>query len=83
MIRLNIKKDGKITVKSFYKKIDLTSYVLDKIGTDHSIGNFTDCSNKIWNLNVGQSIYVRDIKISISGKSPYHNTEHGKQMYGS
>jgi len=83
MIRINIKKDGKITTKSFNKKIDLTSYVLDKIGTDHSIGNFTDCSNKIWNLNVGQSINVRDIRISISGKSPYHNTEHGKQMYGS
>ena len=69
MIRINIKKDTKITVKSFSKKIDLKSYVLDKIGTDHSIGNFTDCSNKIWNLNVGQSINVRDIKISMAGKS--------------
>ena len=69
MIRINIKKDTKITVKSFVKKIDLKSYVLDKIGTDHSIGNFTDCSNKIWNLNVGQSINVRDIKISMAGKS--------------
>ena len=69
MIRINIKKDTKVTVKSFVKKIDLKSYVLDKIGTDHSIGNFTDCSNKIWNLNVGQSINVRDIKISMAGKS--------------
>ena len=69
MIRINIKKDTKITVKSFVKKIDLKSYVLDKIGTDHSIGNFTDCSNRIWNLNVGQSINVRDIKISMAGKS--------------
>ena len=69
MIRINIKKDTKITVKSFVKKIDLKSYVLDKIGTDHSIGNFTDCSNKIWNLNVGQSINVRNIKISMAGKS--------------
>ena len=74
MIRINIKKDTKITVKSFSKKIDLKSYVLDKIGTDHSIGNFTDCSNKIWNLNVGQSINVRDIRISISGKSFDHNS---------
>ena len=46
MLKINIKKDGKITTKSFAKKIDLKSYVLDKIGTDHSIGNFTDCSNK-------------------------------------
>ena len=69
MIRINIKKDTKVTVKSFVKKIDLKSYVLDKIGTDHSIGNFTDCSNRIWNLNVGQSINVRDIKISMAGKS--------------
>ena len=69
MIRINIKKDGKITVKSFVKKIDLLSYVLNKIGTDHSIGNFTDCSNKIWNLNVGKSINVRNIKISMAGKS--------------
>jgi len=74
MIKINIKKDGKITTKSFVKKIDLKSYVLDKIGTDHSIGNFTDCSNKIWNLNVGQSINVRDIIISISGKSSDHNS---------
>ena len=69
MIRINIKKDGKVKVKSFVKKIDLINYVLDKIGTDHSIGNFTDCSNKIWNLKVGQSINVRDIKISMAGKS--------------
>ena len=74
MIRINIKKDTKVNVKSFVKKIDLKSYVLDKIGTDHSIGNFTDCSNKIWNLNVGQSINVRDIIISISGKSSDHNS---------
>ena len=83
MIKINIRKDDKITTKSFCNKIDLDNYVLDKIGTDHSIGNFTDCSNKIWNLNVGKSINVRNIRISVSGKSPYHNTEHGKQMYGS
>ena len=34
MIRINIKKDGKVTVKSFINKIDLDNYVLDFIGAD-------------------------------------------------
>jgi hypothetical protein len=33
MIRINIKKEGKITVKSFVQKIDLIGYVLDFIGS--------------------------------------------------
>ena len=74
MIRINIRKNDKITTKSFYNKIDLDNYVLDKIGTDHNIGNFTDCSNKIWNLNVGKSINVRNIIISVRSKSFDHNS---------
>jgi hypothetical protein len=31
MIRINIKKDRKIKVKSFIKKIDLDNYVLKKL----------------------------------------------------
>ena len=79
MIRINIRKDDKITTKSFYNKIDLDNYVLDKIGTDHNIGNFTDCSNKIWNLNVGKSINVRNIIISVRSKSFDHNSMLGDQ----
>ena len=79
MLKINIKKDGKITTKSFVKKIDLKSYVLDKIGTDHSIGNFTDCSNKIWDLNVGQSINVRDIRISVKSRNSDDNIMLGDQ----
>tara|TARA_R110001592_G_scaffold328455_1_gene610043 strand:+ start:447 stop:686 length:240 start_codon:yes stop_codon:yes gene_type:complete len=74
MIKINIRKDDKITTKSFCNKIDLDNYVLDKIGTDHNIGNFTDCSNKIWNLNVGKSINVRNIIISVRSKSFDHNS---------
>jgi len=69
MIRLNIRKGGAIITKSFKNKIDLDNYVLDHIGTDNKIGNFTDCSNKIWNLNVGTSITVRNLTISMAGKS--------------
>ena len=79
MIKINIRKDDKITTKSFCNKIDLDNYVLDKIGTDHSIGNFTDCSNKIWNLNVGKSINVRNIRISVRSKSFDHNSMLGDQ----
>ena len=87
MIRLNIIKNGKVTVKSFINKIDLDNYVLDFIGADKVIGNFTNVANKIWNLNVGTSMALDNgfnkTIISIIGKSPYHNTDHGKQMYGS
>ena len=73
MIRLNIRKGRTIITKSFKNKIDLDNYVLDHIGTDNKIGNFTDCSNKIWNLNVGTSITVKNVKhnltISMAGKS--------------
>tara|TARA_R110000782_G_scaffold9042_2_gene29269 strand:- start:45 stop:284 length:240 start_codon:yes stop_codon:yes gene_type:complete len=79
MIKINIRKDDKITTKSFCNKIDLDNYVLDKIGTDHNIGNFTDCSNKIWNLNVGKSINVRNIIISVRSKSFDHNSMLGDQ----
>ena len=79
MIKVNIRKDDKITTKSFCNKIDLDNYVLDKIGTDHNIGNFTDCSNKIWNLNVGKSINVRNIIISVRSKSFDHNSMLGDQ----
>ena len=69
MIKINIKKGGAIITKSFKNKIDLDNYVLDYIGTDNKIGNFTDCSNKIWNLNVGTSINIRNLTISMAGKS--------------
>ena len=96
MIKLNIKKNNKVQVKSFANKTELDNHVLDFIGaeiemtsvrTGKAIGNFTDVSNKIWDLNVGTSITINngwfETTISMSGKSPYHNTEHGKQMYGS
>jgi hypothetical protein len=34
MIRLNVRKDGKVEVKSFINKKDLENYVLDFIGCD-------------------------------------------------
>ena len=59
------------------------NYVLDFIGG----GETVITTEKIWDLNVGTSITINngwfETTISMSGKSPYHNTEHGKQMYGS
>tara|TARA_R110001632_G_scaffold94408_1_gene200280 strand:+ start:61 stop:294 length:234 start_codon:yes stop_codon:yes gene_type:complete len=69
MIRINIKKDSKVVVKSFVHKIDLDNYVLDFIGADKIIGNFTNVANKIWNLNVGTSLTVNNYIISMAGKS--------------
>ena len=65
MIRLNIKKDGKITVKSFISKIDLIGYVLDFIGG----GDTKKTADKIWDLNVGTSLSVNNYTIAMAGKS--------------
>jgi hypothetical protein len=90
MIRINIKTGNLIEVKSFNtfdSLIDFTRLELSMlIGNDIPtfINEADALANKIWNTNVGQSIKT-DLGhiVSISGKSPYHNTEHGKQMYGS
>jgi|TARA_B110000971_G_C19528102_1_gene284750 hypothetical protein len=90
MIRINIKTGNLIKVKSFNtfdSLIDFTRLELSMlIGNDIPtfINEADALANKIWNTNVGQS-FKTDLGeiISISGKSPYHNTEHGKQMYGS
>jgi len=65
MIRINIKKDGKITVKSFINKIDLVGYVLDFIGG----GDTKKTADKIWDLNVGTSLSVNNYTIAMAGKS--------------
>ena len=69
MIRINIKKDGKVKVKSFIKKIDLMNYVLDFIGG----GETVITTEKIWDLNVGTSMTINNghfkTIISMAGKS--------------
>jgi hypothetical protein len=80
MLKINIRKNGKIVSKTFNKKVDLLNYVLDYI----TCGNVLNITNKIWNLGVGSSLKIfNGTIISVRGKSPYHNTEHGKLMYGS
>ena len=73
MIRLNIKKDGKITVKSFISKIDLIGYVLDFIGG----GDTKKTADKIWELNVGTSLVHNGYTIAMACKS-----RAGDVMYG-
>ena len=90
MLKINIKTGNLIKVKSFNtfdSLIDFTRLELSMlIGNDIPtfINEADALANKIWNTNVGQSIKT-DLGhiVTISGKSPYHNTEHGKQMYGS
>lgn len=65
MIRINIRKDGKITVKSFISKIDLIGYVLDFIGS----GDTKKTADKIWELNVGTSLVHNGYTIAMAGKS--------------
>jgi len=69
MIRLNIKKDGKVFVKSFVKKNDLQNFVLDKIGVADQCKNFFETANTIWDLNVGTSLNVNGYTIAMAGKS--------------
>mgnify|MGYP000636762448 FL=1 len=68
MIRINIKKDGKVKVKSFVEKKDLENYLFKKTLESKKVvsDNPTD---KIWNLNVGTSINVLGYNISMAGKS--------------
>ena len=83
MIRINIKKDTKVTVKSFVKKKELENYLFELTVAQTPIVRSGNPTNNIWNLNVGSSYKFLGYIISIIGKSPYHNTDHGKQMYGS
>tara|TARA_R100000654_G_scaffold6419_1_gene16849 strand:+ start:451 stop:729 length:279 start_codon:yes stop_codon:yes gene_type:complete len=92
MIKISIKKDSKIVRKSFVEKKDLLTFlntlkfygvveVFYKDKTSKTIQKIL--ADKIWDMNVGSSEEHSDYVFAIVGKSPYHNTEHGKQMYGS
>ena len=83
MIRLNIIKDSKVFVKSFTEKNQLQDYLFELTVAQNPIVRSGNPTNDIWNLNVGSSYKFLGYIISIIGKSPYHNTDHGKQMYGS
>ena len=67
MIRLNVKKDGKVQVKSIVNKKDLQNYVLHFIGL--SKYNFTETANRIWDLNVGTALKINGYVIAMAGKS--------------
>ena len=89
MLKINVITYNKIQVKSFTNKNDLEIYCrkLCLLVSDHyhTLNDEAKAlANKIYDTNVGQS-FKTDLGfiISVAGKSPYHNTEHGKQMYGS
>ena len=79
MIRLNIKKDGKVEVKSFIKKDELLNYI-DKLNspvTEFILKYNQTEANKIWDLNVGTAHNFLDYTIAMAGKS-----RAGDVMYG-
>ena len=92
MLKINIRKNGKIVSKTFKEKKDLLTYlntlnfygVTEIFWKDKTSSTIQEIlTNKIWNMNVGSSKEHSDYIFSIRGKSPYHNTENGKLMYGS
>jgi len=78
MIKLNIKKDNKVKIKSFIEKKDLENYLFKKTLESKKLvsDNPTD---KIWNLNVGTSINFLGYTISMAGKSRDGNIMYGGQ----
>ena len=90
MIRINVRSNNLIEVKSFVSKDDLEKYVRTDLtllvgnNINGALQEAETLADKIWDTNVGQSV-KSDLGhvIAVAGKSPYHNTEHGKQMYGS
>lgn len=89
MIRINIKTHNKIEIKRFSNFKDLETFCTSLcwlVSDDYTsfLNDAKTLANKIWTTNVGQSIKT-DLGhiISVSGKSPYHNTEHGRLVYGS
>ena len=82
MLKINIKKNNQVQVKSFFQKKELENYLFELTLESKKLVS-KNPTNNIWNLNVGSSYKFLGYIISIIGKSPYHNTDHGKQMYGS
>ena len=70
MRRLNIVKDKKIETKSFLNIDDLAEY-LDKLNppaTNFILNYNFGIAEKIFDLNVGKSLYFFDWKISVNSK---------------
>ena len=72
MIRINIKKDDKVKVKSFIEKKDLENYLFKKTLESKKLVS-ENPTDKIWNLNVGTSMTLDNgfnkTIISMAGKS--------------
>jgi len=69
MIRINIKKDTKVTVKSFVKKKELENYLFELTVAQTPIVRSGNPTNSIWNLNVGTSYKFLGYTFSMAGKS--------------
>jgi hypothetical protein len=81
MIRLNVRKDGKVEVKSFIKKEDLVNYIdeLNSPVTEFILKYNQTEANKIWDLNVGTAHNFLGYTIAMAGKSRAGNVMYGGQ----
>ncbi len=77
MIKLNIKKNGLINVKSFTEKKEIRHFIREELWdmtNASSNPDATETAEKIWNLNVGTSTNVLGYTIAMAGKSFDHNS---------
>ena len=58
MIKINIKKNNKVKVKSFVEKKDLENYLFELTVASNPKSLADNPTNKIWNLNVGHFILI-------------------------
>jgi len=70
MIRLNIKKDSKVVVKSFIEKGDLITFIKNDSNIHYyDFKHVLDLTDEIWDLNVGTSLNIDGYTIAMAGKS--------------
>ena len=71
MIRLNVKKDGKVEVKSFITKGQLIKFLR---GNENFLfteipNNCFNIADKLWDLNVGSALNQSGYTFAMAGKS--------------
>jgi len=74
MLKINIKKNNKVKVKSFVEKKELENYLFELTVAQTPIVRAGNPTNNIWNLNVGSSYKFLGYTICIAGKSFDHNS---------
>ena len=74
MLKINIKKNNQVQVKSFFQKKELENYLFELTVANIPCVTEGNPTNNIWNLNVGSSYKFLGYTICIAGKSFDHNS---------